>query len=332
MATHLAAAPSKSALTRWKTHGRAAAHEALRVAFPYAHTFELDSTDTANRFESSKLNLGRLTIYRTCTNGYGCRAEPNDAVRVTLPARGCVTVASRGKETRAVAGTSGIVCVHEAVDRRVIGPDYFGFHFQVLQDDLFSAARTLTGDRYEAHQIDDAIDLRAPVGASLFRNAVALFTEAERLADLGLGQLATARASELIVNLAAAAVLPQLRECLSPDPGTSAADRARQFIHAHAAEPVRLGVLADDLGVSLRALQSGFRKRFGCTPSDYLFRRRLELARGLLLGADDATSVTAVAVECGFVNVGAFAARYFRAFGERPSETLRGVRGHTLSS
>jgi AraC-like DNA-binding protein len=332
MATHLAAASSQSALTHWKTRGRAAAHEALRVAFPYAHTFELDGTDTANRFESSKLDLGRLTIYRTHTNGYACRAEPNDAVRVTLPARGCVIVASRRKETRAVAGTSGLVCVHEAVNRRVMGPEYFGFHFQVLKGDLLSAARTLTGVRYEAHQFDDAIDLRAPVGASLFRNAAALFTEAERLAEMGLGPLVAASAGDLIVNLTAAAVLPQLRGGLSPDPGTSAADRARQFIHAHAAEPVRLGALADDLGVSLRALQSGFRKRFGCTPSEYLFGRRLELARGLLLGADDVTSVTAVAVECGFVNVGAFAARYFRAFEERPSETLRGVRGRSQSS
>ncbi len=306
-------------------------HEALRLAHPNARAFDLYGTDTTAQYAFAKLHLDGLSIARGRTSGYRCRVETNDAVRVTLPARGRLTVASGGKETLALAGASGVVCVREVVDRDV-RPDYLGFAVQIPKDVLLSAARTLTGDSYEVNQIADAIDLRSPIGASLFRNAVALFTEAERLAEMGLSPLVAASAGDLIVNLTAAAVLPQLRERLSPDAGTSAADRARQFIHAHAAEPVRLGALADDLGVSLRGLQSGFRKRFGCTPSEYLFRRRLELARGLLLGAEDATSVTAVAIECGFVNVGAFAARYFRAFGERPSETLRGVRGRTQPS
>jgi AraC-like DNA-binding protein len=54
-----------------------------------------------------------------------------------------------------------------------------------------------------------------------------------------------------------------------------------------------------------------------------LFRRRLDLARARLLAATDTATVTTVALECGFVNVGAFADRYRRAFGELPSQTLK---------
>jgi transcriptional regulator GlxA family with amidase domain len=128
------------------------------------------------------------------------------------------------------------------------------------------------------------------------------------------------------VNLVAAAVLPQLRERIALPQcwvGRSAVETTRQFIEAHAAEPIRLGDLADRLGVTLRGLQVGFRKQFGCTLSDYLFKCRLDLARARLATATDGMTVTAVALDCGFVNVGAFANRYRRVFGELPSQTLR---------
>jgi transcriptional regulator GlxA family with amidase domain len=148
----------------------------------------------------------------------------------------------------------------------------------------------------------------------------------EHLSTIRLGYLVCASANELVMNLAAAAVLPRLRERVARPQkwvGVSTVEAARQFIHAHAAEPIRLGNLADRLGVSLRALQVGFRRRFGCTLSQYLFERRLDLARTRLLVATDEMTVTTVALECGFVNAGAFADRYRRAFGELPSQTLR---------
>ena len=194
--------------------------------------------------------------------------------------------------------------------------------------DFWRMPRTLTGEPFSIDDIATSIDLRAPVGATFFRTVAALFGEVENLATVGLEQLACSSANDLIVNLAAAAILPRLRDRIaSPQRwvGGSTVEGARQFIDAHATEPIRLGDLADRLGVSLRALQVGFRTQFGCTLSDYLFKRRLDLARARLLSRNRHDTVTAVALECGFVNVGAFAHRYRRAFGELPSQTLRSV-------
>ena len=60
---------------------------------------------------------------------------------------------------------------------------------------------------------------------------------------------------------------------------------------------------------------------------DFVKRVRLERARQKLSSLDAETSVTAVAFECGFGNLGHFARDYHERFGERPSETLRRSRG-----
>ena len=51
-------------------------------------------------------------------------------------------------------------------------------------------------------------------------------------------------------------------------------------------------------------------------------RVRLERARGLLRNPDDTTSVTGIALLCGFSNLGHFANAYRTKFGELPSQTL----------
>jgi len=43
----------------------------------------------------------------------------------------------------------------------------------------------------------------------------------------------------------------------------------------------------------------------------------------MLQAALPGETVTAIALECGFGNLGEFASRYRRRFGEKPSETFR---------
>jgi transcriptional regulator GlxA family with amidase domain len=55
---------------------------------------------------------------------------------------------------------------------------------------------------------------------------------------------------------------------------------------------------------------------------EYVKSVRLKQAHRLLQESDTATSVTGVALLCGFNNVGHFARHYRDAFGELPSKTL----------
>lgn len=89
--------------------------------------------------------------------------------------------------------------------------------------------------------------------------------------------------------------------------------------------------LALAMGVSLRSLEMAFRTCMGIPPVRYLRRLRLNRAHDQLLRSDPgATSVTAVALDLGFTELGRFSGEYRRLFGELPSETLRCRRGGTM--
>ena len=59
-------------------------------------------------------------------------------------------------------------------------------------------------------------------------------------------------------------------------------------------------------------------------PIHYLLLRRMHLARRALLGADaQATTVTTIATDLGFWELGRFSVDYRMLFGESPSASLR---------
>ncbi|WP_055478764.1 AraC family transcriptional regulator [Sphaerimonospora mesophila] len=103
-----------------------------------------------------------------------------------------------------------------------------------------------------------------------------------------------------------------------------AVKRAMELIEAHPAEPLTTGDVAAAVGVGERALYEGFRRHLNTTPMSYLRDVRLDRAHAELTACGpDATSVTDVAFQWGFVHLGRFARAYRERFGENPSATLR---------
>ncbi len=102
--------------------------------------------------------------------------------------------------------------------------------------------------------------------------------------------------------------------------------RAMAWSRAHLREPLRLGALAGAAGVPPRTLEAHFRQFLGVTPLAWVREARLAQARGALLAPGAGTSVSQVALDCGFTQLGRFAAQYCRRFEELPSETLRRIR------
>ncbi|WP_433170501.1 AraC family transcriptional regulator [Actinoallomurus sp. CA-150999] len=100
--------------------------------------------------------------------------------------------------------------------------------------------------------------------------------------------------------------------------------RACALIEDHHGEPLTVGDVAEALGVSVRTLQECFRRELGSTPMAYLRACRLDRVHRELRTAGFGASVTAIALEHGFVHMGRFAAEYRTRFGESPSTTLRG--------
>jgi AraC-like DNA-binding protein len=91
----------------------------------------------------------------------------------------------------------------------------------------------------------------------------------------------------------------------------------------HADQPLTVGDLIAVSGVSARALFDGFRRFRDASPLAYLRKVRLARVRQQLLEANQDETVSTVATQWGFYQLGRFAALYRATYGEAPSQTLR---------
>lgn len=98
--------------------------------------------------------------------------------------------------------------------------------------------------------------------------------------------------------------------------------RTEEFILAHAREPLSIEHLADQAGVSVRTLFSGFKEFRNTSPMAFLRDVRMEhVHQELRRPGND--SVTDIALKWGFAHLGRFAQEYRKRYGELPSATLR---------
>jgi AraC-like DNA-binding protein len=103
--------------------------------------------------------------------------------------------------------------------------------------------------------------------------------------------------------------------------------RAEEYIEAHWDQPITVEALAVATGASARSIFHFFKASRGYAPMVFVKQVRLRHARQLLMMPDENTSVTSVAFDCGFTNLGHFAKDYGKCFGELPSETLNLTKG-----
>ena len=96
-----------------------------------------------------------------------------------------------------------------------------------------------------------------------------------------------------------------------------------KYIQANATRTIQTIDLTSAIGKSERTLERIFKKHFNTTIVTFIKRHRLHLAREMLFAADSAkTTVTEVALDCGFFNPNYFSSEYRKFFLETPSETL----------
>lgn len=102
--------------------------------------------------------------------------------------------------------------------------------------------------------------------------------------------------------------------------------RAEEFIRANHVDDLSIATIAGAAGVSIRTLQAGFKNARDSTPMTFLRDVRLErVRRDLLIAGNKGWSVTQIATDHGFTQLGQFSKDYRSVFGELPSQTrLRG--------
>jgi AraC family transcriptional regulator len=155
--------------------------------------------------------------------------------------------------------------------------------------------------------LDGLVELRAPGLAWL----------ASRLAD-------ELRASDTAAPLAAEGVALELLAATSRERARATSTRApgwlreaEELLHTRSAECVRLGELAEAVGVHPASLARSFRERHGMSVGDYGRRVRLERAAAEIAGTD--APLAAIATEAGFADQSHFTRLFRRHFGTTPA-------------
>lgn len=97
---------------------------------------------------------------------------------------------------------------------------------------------------------------------------------------------------------------------------------AEEWIDANLSRPIGTEEVAAAMDVTVQALQQTFHRRRGVNMLEAINIRRLEKAHALLERAGPDQTVTSIATHLGFFELGRFAVRYRKRFGEKPSETL----------
>lgn len=182
----------------------------------------------------------------------------------------------------------------------------------------------LTHEASQNIEFQTGIDLHSPLGRALWQHAQLMLMAAEdgpavpgAYQTLLRDGLTTLLLSGFANNKTAALSRP------APVAGSSAVNRAEEFIRAHAERAISMGEVAQAAGVSLRSLQDAYKRTHGVTLGEGLLNARLGRFREGLLVAGPGGTVAEIAFAAGFGHLGRAAAAYRERFGETPSETLR---------
>jgi AraC-like DNA-binding protein len=100
--------------------------------------------------------------------------------------------------------------------------------------------------------------------------------------------------------------------------------RFEDFLETHSDQPLYLAEICAAIGVAERTLRIVCEEHLGMGPIRFLSLRRMHLVRRALLRADPLKkTVTRVATDHGFWELGRFSVAYRGLFGESPSDSLR---------
>ena len=293
--------------------------------------FGASSRFAGRAMKAESTSFGRITLARAEMQNWELERGLEATLVILLPIEGEVVCIRRSSQQDVQAGSGfAILAPYERTDLKVAKGRCLTLTIPLEAFAL--RAEQLTGRApppNAAAQMPDRLTLETPTAAALARHMKAAFAEAADVAHYGMSLVVFAGYEDLLLSLAVACLYPPCK----PQPGAdhaaapAAIRRARDHIRAHAEEAIDFARVSAAFGLSMRAMQENFRRYYGQSPRDYLLALRLANARRRLTADHESASVTVAAFDCGFRDLGYFAAKYREKYSELPSETLRAAQG-----
>jgi AraC-like DNA-binding protein len=234
-----------------------------------------------------------------------------------------------GIDVPIIPGLSGAIASPLVSRRLVHESDYRSLTVAVRRQTMESALMALYGvTRPLQLQFEPQITISSGTGADILRLIEFIVSELNRPNSILNSPLITASLTDALV-FGLLTGQPHSHTALFQSRTRSAEPRyvrqVEEYLAAKSAEAISLSELSALAGISVRAIQAGFKAYRGYSPMAFLKERRLELANRRFLGAPPGTTVAEIALDCGFAHIGRFSVTYRKRFGESPSHTLRRV-------
>lgn len=283
------------------------------------------------------LRLGGLSIAGSAHSPLRVELDPLPGV-VTLgfAERGFAEITADGQRGRLTPGSTALFvpsCAFQCESEPVVTV--------MIHDsarDLAATATAIAGtagdadssSRYHLNRpvfLDGRVDHRCSELLVSLRRSLRLL---DQPALLDANAFSALQLQDLLRRHMALLLWPSLLTEQQPSPAEAGRDtileELLEWMDAHHHQPITLTQLARRSGDSLRNLQYRFRRRLGCSPTQWLRQRRLAAVHADLQRASAEESVAAIARRHGFHHLSSFAASFRRQYALLPSEVRRGAR------
>ncbi len=278
------------------------------------------------RAELTRIDLQRLWMQRSDTNLPWLMNAVNDPQRAPILFLADADQATLGESGTEVSPGEILVYRRQAIKHSwTSGPSRLA-SMSLTHEDLASAGEAIAGR-----------ELTVPLNTYVARPAPAAMANLTAL-HKAAGELAKNSPEVLTIPAVAHALDQKLVHamivCLSADEATERRScgwqhskviaRFERFLEAKQYQPAYLAEICAAIGASERTLRTCCQEHYGMGPVRYLWLRRMHLARRALLRTDaSAATVTMIATEHGFWELGRFSVEYRALFGESPSMSLQ---------
>jgi AraC-like DNA-binding protein len=192
-------------------------------------------------------------------------------------------------------------------------------------EDLAAAGRAITGRDLTAPKVSELIRPPAPLMDRLLRLHAAAGDLAAIAPDiLEHPEVAKAIEQELTRAMVRCLTDESSERTYSCQERVPIMRRFERMLEANQGKPLYLAEICAAIGVPARTLRQHCGQHLGMSPHRYLWLRRMNLARrGLVLADPTVRTVTEIATEHGFGELGRFSVAFRKLFGESPSAILR---------
>ncbi|MEB3260058.1 MAG: AraC family transcriptional regulator [Cyanobacteriota bacterium] len=201
---------------------------------------------------------------------------------------------------------------------------------------LIETALTMAGpeglppDRLNVFQQPRLLRLHDPTCAHLINGIYAQLLTIHHLCGPAGADLSALRLDDVMTRMTVLMLLPELQRMdpLPQAPEASVAAKAKlealvDWIETHLDSPISLSDLENQVHWSRRSLQYAFRNAYGCSPMQWVRRRRLHRAMQRLTNPQPGDNVASIGRSFGFPSAVAFSREFRRQYDCTPSSVFR---------